>query len=233
MLYNHPLCERANLPNKFPYKGPLTGPVFCSVLQEIKTKGARKMERRKKACVGIVGSRSLPSVCEKKVRDVVSYLLQKEYRLSSGGAVGADQFCVEALLQQGQSSRCVVYSPWRYYSAFPKTIQAMMKQFKEQGGSIQWGPCGANTSYPVARLAFLNRNKILVDNCTGIVAFINKDSRGSIFTIKEALKRRKKVVVFPFECAPPSVLGFVWHKIRCAGPWQGSFVAKPSKGAQS
>jgi predicted Rossmann fold nucleotide-binding protein DprA/Smf involved in DNA uptake len=222
-----------NLPNKFPYKGALTVPFFYSSPLKNKNKGEETMKKKERECVGVVGSRTLSYEQEKRVRDIVLYLLNKSYRLSSGGAVGADQFCLESIIQQGKSSSCTVYSPWRYYSGFPKTIQAMMKQFKEQGGTIKWGLCGQNEHYNVARVALLERNVRLVKACYGIVAFIDKNSRGSIFTIKQAIKQKKKVVVFPIDCEPPKINNIVWRLIKCTGPWAGSYVAKTTYEANS
>ena len=180
--------------------------------------------------VGIIGSRQLPVSEARRVRGCVQYLLEKKYRFTSGGAVGADQYCIEALLHFGESATCTVYSAWRYYSGFPSTIRAMMKQFKAQRGHIQWGPCN-NGDYPaVIRMVLLDRNKKLVDASSGIVAFIDESSRGSIFTLKYALKKRKKVVVFPYNCSPPTIPGIQWKPITCTGPWQGSYVAKHVKG---
>jgi predicted Rossmann fold nucleotide-binding protein DprA/Smf involved in DNA uptake len=176
--------------------------------------------------IGIIGSRSLPLTTHTQVSGVLKYLLAKSYIIVSGGAVGADQYCIQTLLSLGESQKCTVFSAWKYYKCFPKTIQAMMKQFKSYGGKIQWGLCGEGSNYSVARVALLERNIRLVKACYGVVAFIDKNSRGSIFTIKQAIKHKKKVVVFPIDCDLPKINDIVWRRIKCKGPWAGSYVAK-------
>jgi predicted Rossmann fold nucleotide-binding protein DprA/Smf involved in DNA uptake len=176
--------------------------------------------------VGIIGSRQLSHTQSKRVGDITKYLVTKKYHIASGGAIGADQFVIEHLLRNGYSNKCTVFSAWKYYKCFPKTIQAMMKQFKEYGGKIQWGLCGEGANYSVARVALLERNVRLVKACYGVVAFIDKNSRGSIFTIKQAIKQKKKVVVFPIDCELPKINDIVWRRIKCTGPWAGSYVAK-------
>jgi hypothetical protein len=180
--------------------------------------------------VGIIGSRQLPVSQSRRVRECIQYLLQKGYRFTSGGAVGADQYCLEALLHFGVAPKCTVFSAWKYYSGFPATIRALMKQYKQYGGTIQWGPCNAGDYPGVIRMVLLNRNKKLVDASYGVVAFIDSSSRGSIFTLKYALKKRKKVVVFPHNCELPEIAGYIWHPLKCTGPWSGAYVAKPLKG---
>ncbi|MBT6120901.1 hypothetical protein HOH45_05485 [bacterium] len=99
--------------------------------------------------------------------------------------------------------------------------------------SDKWGLCGKNEHYTVARVALLERNVRLVKSCYGVVAFIDKNSRGSISTIKQAIKQRKKVVVFPIDCDPLKINDIVWSRIKCTGPWAVSYVAKTIYDANS
>ncbi len=186
----------------------------------------KRVDTTRKKSIAIIGTRTLSRSYSKCVSNIVDDLLNRSYLLSSGGAVGTDQFVIEHLLRNGYSNKCTVFSAWKYYKCFPKTIQAMMKQFKEYGGKIQWGLCGEGANYSIARVALLERNVRLVKACYGVVAFIDKNSRGSIFTIKQAIKQKKKVVVCPIDCDLPKINDIVWRRIKCKGPWAGSYVAK-------
>ena len=176
--------------------------------------------------IAVIGSRTLSHSYSNCVGQLVTDLISRQFLIASGGAIGTDQFVIEQFLRSGLSNKCTVFSAWKYYKCFPKTIQAMMKQFKDYGGKIQWGLCGEGANYSVARVALLERNVRLVKASYGVVAFIDKNSRGSIFTIKQAIKQKKKVVVFPIDCDPPKINDIVWRRIKCKGPWAGSYVAK-------
>ncbi|MBU0579722.1 MAG: DNA-processing protein DprA [Candidatus Omnitrophica bacterium] len=61
--------------------------------------------------VGIVGSRTLPDSYRDQIREVVSYLLEHSYHIHSGGAVGADQFALEAVISLGGFRHSAIFSP--------------------------------------------------------------------------------------------------------------------------
>ena len=190
--------------------------------------------------VGVIGSRSLGYGYADAVGQVVEDLLGRGYHIASGGAIGADQFVIERLLHMGMSAQCTVYSAWENYDGFPVKVRAMMRQFKDYGGHLLWGfSAGKETPYLI-KAALLLRNKRLVEACYGLVAFIDGQSRGSIFTINVAAAKRMPLVVFPAVAEamagrPTSIkvdvgilpeLSFVkWVPLRCGGCWEGGFKA--------
>jgi hypothetical protein len=167
--------------------------------------------------VGVIGSRSLSYTLASQVGDIVQDLLGRNYHIATGGAVGADQFAIERLLRLGVSERCTVYSAWQNYGSFPVKVRAMMRQFKDYGGHLLWGP--------VIKAGLLFRNQLLVNACYGIVAFIDGQSRGSLFTIKKAAAKRLTLVVFPHECHLPEIDYVKWVPLKCGGCWDGGFKA--------
>jgi len=175
--------------------------------------------------VGVIGSRSLPYTLGEKVGDVTEDLIARKYHIATGGAMGADQFVVQRLLRSGQSTRGTIYTPWANYGGFPVKTRAMTRQFKDQGGHLLWGPVAKGTPKHMVKTGLLIRNKRLVEASHGLVAFIDGNSRGSIFTIKEAVKKRLIVVVFPHNCEPPEIGCVRWHELRCGGCWDGAFKA--------
>ena len=52
----------------------------------------------KNKSVGIVGARALPQEYKNNIQEVVKYLVNKNYVIHSGGALGADLFVLESLI---------------------------------------------------------------------------------------------------------------------------------------
>lgn len=175
--------------------------------------------------VGIIGSRSWPYLKASHIGDITEDLLNRNYHIASGGAIGADQFVIERLLRTGMSNHCTVYSPWQNYAGFPVKVRAMMRQYKSYGGHILWGEVSKNTPQNIIKIGLLMRNKRLVDACYGLVAFINGSSRGSIYTIKQAAAKRLTIVVFPHDCHLPEIDFVKWVPLKCGGCWDGGFKA--------
>ncbi len=146
--------------------------------------------------VGVVGSRSLPASFAPLVSSVVSFFLSRGFRVASGGAVGADSFALSALLQQGASSRGVVFSAWSSLSGFPASVRPQLSQFLSSGGQVVWGPAFPGAPRQLAVSALLGRNRRLVSSCSVLVAFLFGSSRGSLFTVRQAVARGIPVVVF-------------------------------------
>ncbi|MFA5098281.1 MAG: DNA-processing protein DprA [Candidatus Margulisiibacteriota bacterium] len=146
--------------------------------------------------VGVVGSRSLPVRFAPLVDQVVAAFLSRGYSVASGGAVGADQFALSAVLRQGASARGVVYSAWASVSGFPSSTQADIGRFIAAGGQVVWGSASAGSPRPVAVSALLGRNRRLVSGSSVVVAFLHGASRGSLYTVRQAVSRGVPVIVF-------------------------------------
>jgi len=151
--------------------------------------------------VGVVGSRSLPASFAPLVSSVVSLFLARGFRVASGGAVGADSFALSALLQQGAAPSGVVFSAWQSASGFPSSVRPQVRQLLSSGGQVVWGPFSQQACPPElqrrrAVSALLGRNTRLVSACSVVVAFLFGPSRGSLFTVRQAVARGVPVVVF-------------------------------------
>ena len=145
---------------------------------------------------GVVGSRSLPSSFAPLVSRVVSFFLSRGFRVASGGAMGADSFALSALLQQGASSRGVVFSAWSSASGFPSSVQPQVSRFLASGGQVVWGSCPVGAQRQEAVSALLGRNRRLVSASSVIVAFLHGPSRGSLYTVRQAIAQGLQVIVF-------------------------------------
>jgi len=148
------------------------------------------------AQAGVVGSRSLPASFSPLVFSVVSFFLARGFRVASGGALGADSFALSALLQQGASSLGVVFSAWSSSSGFPASVRPQVSQFLSSGGQVVWGAGSPGAPRQQAISALLGRNQHLVSACSVLVAFLFGPSRGSLFTVRQAVARGVPVVVF-------------------------------------
>ena len=173
--------------------------------------------------VGVVGARSLTYQHADHVGQIVDDLLARGNRIATGGALGTDEYVLCRLLRSGQSDHCTVFAAWKGYEGFPAKVRASIRQFKEFGGHIVWGP--AAKSEPMVKTALLMRNVRLVDACYGLVAFITPDSRGTIFTIKKAAAKHKPIVVFAWDCDAPEIPNVRWIPLRCGGMWEGAVKA--------
>lgn len=146
--------------------------------------------------VGVVGSRRLPASFAPLVSSVVAFFLARGFRVASGGAMGADSLALSALLQHGAAPRGVVFSAWSFISGFPVSVRPQVGQLLSFGGQVVWGSGqpGASRSHVVS--ALLRRNQRLVSACSVLVAFLFGSSRGSLFSVRQAVARGIPVVVF-------------------------------------
>ena len=175
--------------------------------------------------LGVIGARTLPSRYAEKVGDIVDDLLGRGYHIASGGADGADQFVIERLLHRDRSCSGTIYSAWKHFGGFPVKVRAMHRQFADNGGAILWGLSSGKEPLPLVRTALLARNVRLVDACYGVVVFLTKESRGSVFTLKKAVLQHKPMVVFPVDCELPVIPSVKWKKLICGGIWENGYKA--------
>jgi hypothetical protein len=106
--------------------------------------------------------------------------------VGSGGATGADQFALEAVVAAGAPAcaRSVVFLPGPLASAPGSALGA----FAALGGRVV---PGAGTG----RAALLARSGHLARASSGVVAFLWGPSRGSVFTVREAIRAGKPAAV--------------------------------------
>jgi hypothetical protein len=126
--------------------------------------------------------------------------------IGSGGARGADQFALEAVVAAGSEAcrRSVVFLPGAQSAASGGALGA----FVAYGGRVVPGS-GAG------RAALLGRSRRLAQASAGAVAFLWGPSRGSVFTAREAVRCGKPaaVVLAGGEAALPSFAGGRWARI--------------------
>jgi predicted Rossmann fold nucleotide-binding protein DprA/Smf involved in DNA uptake len=148
--------------------------------------------------IGIVGSRSLPASFSPLISSLVSALVSRGFRVASGGAVGADQFALSALVEKGLSASGVVYSAWSSASGFPVSVQPFVSRFIASGGQVVWGSGSSSQPRSAVVAALLGRNSRLVSACSLVIAFVHGQSRGTFYTIRQAV--RKGIPVYVFLC---------------------------------
>ena len=131
------------------------------------------------------GARVLPETVAPQVADVVRFFLSRGWGIGSGGARGADDYALAAVLAAGPSAcaRSVVFLP----SAVPRRSHTL-HTFLAWAGRVLLGT-GSD------RVALLARSRRLVRESAGVVAFLWGPSRGSGFTVREAVRARKPAAV--------------------------------------
>lgn len=183
-----------------------------------------------KKCIGIVGARALPASFQGQVSAIVRYLLSRGYRIHSGGALGADQFALQAVISQGACSQASIYSAWQSVSGFPRQVQPSIAHLLSHGGSVVWGIVAPQSARQAVAVGLLARNTHLVRASSGIIAFLHGASRGTLSTIRRAISHKKRVVVFL--CGGGAVLPAIssgqWVPLCCSSHiWQGAFLYRP------
>lgn len=143
---------------------------------------------------GFVGSRSLPASFSPLVSSLVSAFRARGFQVASGGAVGADQFALSALVDQGAPG--VVFSAWSSGSGFPASVRPSISRFLASGGQVVWGMASVGAPRQQVVSALLGRNRRLVSACSCLVAFLHGPSRGTLFTVRQAVRRGIPVYVF-------------------------------------
>lgn len=188
------------------------------------------MVQQGKKGIGIVGARALPASFQGQVSGVVSYLVQKGFCIHSGGALGADNFALNAVIAQGACTQAVIFSPWAVVSGFPVAVQSSIHKFIAYGGTVNWGfvsPAAASKGVVIAGL--LARNNRLVKASAGIVAFMCGKSSGTKRTVLEAIRLNRRVIVFLCGNASlPQVSSGVWVQLGGTSPFAGAYLFLPA-----
>jgi hypothetical protein len=135
--------------------------------------------------VAVVGARVLPEAAAGQVAAAVRHFLTRGWGIGSGGARGADAYALRALIETGAGAcaRSVVFLP----GAVPAGDE-QLQQFVGHGGRVVAGAGGG-------RLALLARSRRLAREAAGVVAFMYGPSRGSVFTVREAIRAGKPAAV--------------------------------------
>lgn len=184
--------------------------------------------------IGIVGSRKLPEKFRFHVRELVNYLLVKGCNINSGGAIGADSYAIAALLRAGQAGRGTIYSAWNYFSGFPYPAREQIREFLKKGGRIDWGTVLPDPTRAEAVAGLLRRNRKLAENSDALVAYLYGESRGTIYTIKEAIKKGIPIVVFVCNKeAKLFAIGGNWKLIKREGVFKRGYFLQLNSPALS
>jgi|GEM_PF-648150 len=172
--------------------------------------------------VAVVGARLLPESAASQVAAVVQFFLSRGWGIGSGGARGADAFALHTVLRAGSAAcvRSVVFLP----GARPVGRGGSLRAFAARGGRVVAG-AGAGRS------ALLARSQRLAHASAGVVAFLWGPSRGSVFTVREAIRAGKPaaVVLAGGGAVLPSFPGGAWAPCSI-GPVAGfRWVARPDE----
>ncbi|MFQ5830738.1 MAG: hypothetical protein ACE5JD_16520 [Candidatus Methylomirabilia bacterium] len=175
--------------------------------------------------VAVVGARELPEAWARQVAEVVRLFMGRGWGIGSGGARGADEYALRAVLGAAPRacSRSVVFLP----GLLAQSRGGLLRAFVRRGGRVVEGSGSG-------REALLARSRRLARESAGVVAFLWGPSRGSVFTLREAVRSGKPVAVVLAGGGAelPRFSGGRW--VSCAfGPVQAfRWVAEASEEAQ-
>ena len=175
--------------------------------------------------VGVVGARSLSTKYAEKIGRIVEALINHGFHIATGGALGTDDYVLSQLIAKERFDRGVIFSAWNTFKGFPVKVRKSVRTFHDFGGSIIWGDSTGAEHPSAIKMALLHRNVRLVDACEGITAFLTEQSRGTFFTVKKAVEKRKKLVVFPIDRELPGFQVVKWVPLKCGGIWDGAVKA--------
>jgi hypothetical protein len=136
--------------------------------------------------VAVVGARVLPEAWASQVAAVVRFFVDHAWGIGTGGARGADQYALEAVVATGRAAcgRSVVFLP----GAVGAARTAALTAFQALGGRVVAGS-GAGRAAPLGRSGRLARES------SGVVAFLWGPARGSVYTVREAIRAGKPAAV--------------------------------------
>ena len=156
--------------------------------------------------VAVVGARVLPEAAAAPVAAVVRFFLGRGWGIGSGGARGADAYALAAVVEAGAEvcARSVVFLRDKVPAQHEQ-----LQRFVAHGGRVVTGVGGG-------RLALLGRSRRLTREAAGVVAFLWAPSRGSVFTVREAVRagKRAAVVVAGVGAVLPVFRGGRWVPCR-------------------
>ena len=167
--------------------------------------------------VAIVGSRQLPSSFASHVSSLVGFFVERGWGIGSGGARGADTFALQAVLAMGPRAyqQSLVCLPGR-------STSPLVQVFARRGGRFV---AGSGTG----RAALLARSRRLVQASAGVVAFLWGPSRGSVFTVRQAVRSGKPaaVVLAGGGAELPAFTGGRWQPCTFGGVAAFRWVREP------
>ena len=160
------------------------------------------------ATVGFYGSRGLPASYAGAIADAVARFAAAGRTIATGCAVGADAYALAAALESAGPGRTVVFAAFDASGAgsWAQSNVAAVQAAAARGATVYWLAGGPLTHRLVWRLA--NRSKAMVqslstlgyDEHSGLVGWVTRappGSPGSWGTVREAIARRLRCVVFP------------------------------------
>jgi len=177
----------------------------------------------------VIGSRYLPASWASRVDGVVDMLLSRGHRICSGGAVGTDLFVLRSLVSRGASAcqGSSVFLPGDL-SLVPAACVPWLERFVALGGQVVEGSASESSGRREYVAALLIRNCSIVRASAGVVAFVSGCSAGSWFTVCQAVRRGRPVVVFPVD-GPECLRRFAGgHWVPCRS-LAGAYVFTYSK----
>lgn len=142
--------------------------------------------------LALVGSRKAQSYARNIVNRLVPGLVQADWTIVSGGAIGADSMAHQAVVHHGGKTIAIVGSGLAH--PYPRTNWALFDKIVETGGALV-------SIFPVQAAAmpgnFPARNRIISGMSKGCVVIQAAEKSGASITAQYALDQSREVFAVP------------------------------------
>lgn len=171
-------------------------------------KGAELASHAKR--VSFVGARKSNEYGRKVINNLVSPLVEQGYEIVSGGALGADTFAHEAVLQAGGKTIVVLGSG--LLKTYPPSNKKLFERIEYSGGTLV---SPFPLTFPPDRTTFPARNRIIAGLSKGTLVVQAAARSGALITAEFALQQGKHVFAIPGSILEP--LSFGCHALLNQG----------------
>jgi len=168
--------------------------------------------------ISIVGSRNGDSYSQKSINQIVPNLVDNDWTIASGGALGVDSMAHELTLESNGKTISIIGSG--ILNPYPKENKKLFRKILENNGTVI-SPFALK--YPPQRGNFPARNRIISGISKGCIVVQASEKSGALITAQFAVEQGKQVFAIPGSI--DNELSFGCHKLIQQG---AKLVTNPS-----
>jgi DNA processing protein len=144
-----------------------------------------------KCAIAVVGTRKPSSYGKKCVKDLVTFLSDKEVNIVSGLAYGIDHDAHQTALEQNGFTTAVI--PNGFKNVYPAAHKSLLDKIAEKGLVLTEYFSDVHAS----KYVFPNRNRIISGLCRAVVVVESPLKGGSLITARLAFDQNREVYAIP------------------------------------
>ncbi len=158
----------------------------------------------KSDCIGVVGTRKHTSYGRESCQSIVRRLVENNFTIVSGLALGIDAIAHRATLDNGGKTIAVLGSSIEDRFIAPQTNFGLAKQIIQNGGIVL---AEYKTQTRASEFTFPARNRIISGLSLGVLVIEADEKSGSLITANCALDQNRDVFAIPGTIFSPKSLG--------------------------